>query len=364
MSKTLKFVSLPSMYHLMKGLTFPVAKCAAVLDHALVNFDEQTGVPAKIFHWNTRGGPYSGKPLSLPGFGGLFIEIEQRVHPEKGTLHVAKVSQDDRESNRAPCVFLNMRSISLDIPMRVEIPLRAFIKGGMKLRGTYVVYLHALLSDDGKQHVYYGITKRGWNLRFNEHTKIAFQEGTRRLFPQKLNALIEARVAQIMGGSDDRPKLTGIISALCGVGLDEDAAMDTEEYLVDKYSLSSKHENGLNMLPGGREGPRALHKLSLNVPRDRVLDTDERETLLDEYLTKHPLVGVPNPGIAAKWNDPAYAEAVICARENRLTADQVRRIRYLAALGATVDTITAQTGAQDVGQVRRVIEGRTYGRIK
>jgi hypothetical protein len=68
---------------------------------------------------------------------------------------------------------IRMHSPLLDIPMRLEIPLRAVIRGGPALYGTYSVYLHALLADDGTEFVYYGITKRGWNLRFAEHTKSA-----------------------------------------------------------------------------------------------------------------------------------------------------------------------------------------------
>jgi len=139
--------------------------------------------------------------------------------------------------------------------MSLYVPLR---------QGTpYSVYLHALFDSTDNEFLYYGITKRGWNMRFAEHAKAAMQEQSRRLFPSKLNELIEARVAELAGQLDARQKLTGMISAICAVGLDENSAMDTEEYLVDKYSLSSKHVKGLNMIPGGREGIRALHKLSL-----------------------------------------------------------------------------------------------------
>ena len=155
-----------------------------------------------------------------------------------------------------------------------------------------------------------------------------------------------------------------MFSVICAIGLDEDAAMDTEEYLVDKYSLSSKHPFGLNMIPGGREGIRVLHELS-PVINGSLIETDAREEILDDYMRHHPQFGIRKPGVAEKWNDPAYAEAVICGRENRLSPDQVREIRYLAAMGG-VDSnqIPAQTGALNDAQVRRVIAGRTYARIR
>jgi hypothetical protein len=145
-----------------------------------------------------------------------------------------------------------MHSPSLNIPMRTEIPLRALIKGGVSLGDTYSVYLHALLCDDGRHFIYYGVTKRGWNVRWNEHALSAIRGESQRLFPLKLKELMDARLTQLYGTGSALPRLTGIISAICGVGLSEDQAMESEEYLVDKYSLASKYPNGLNMIPGGR----------------------------------------------------------------------------------------------------------------
>src|SRR3546814_8833775 len=84
------------------------------------------------------------------------------------------------------------------------------------------------------------------------------RNGSQRLFPRKLEELIDARAAEVSGVPDGRPKLAGIITAICAAGLMEAQAMNVEEYLVDKYSLSSKHKNGLNMIPGGYEGIRSL----------------------------------------------------------------------------------------------------------
>src|SRR3546814_7640266 len=95
--------------------------------------------------------------------------------------------------------------------MRVEVPLRALLKGGRKLQGTYSVYLHALLTDVGEEFVYYGITKRGWNTRFSEHVNSSIRNGSQRLFPRKLEELIDARAAEVSGVPDGRPKLAGKI---------------------------------------------------------------------------------------------------------------------------------------------------------
>lgn len=52
-----------------------------------------------------------------------------------------------------------------------------------------------------------------------------------------------------------------------------------------------------------------------------------------------------------------------CEGRDRVPAEQVRHIRMLAATQSTVSEILIQTGALNEAQVRRVLEGRTYGRI-
>ena len=116
-------------------------------------------------------------PLSFPDRGRFIIELTQSLLSDKRELWTAALLEKKDEKEKAPVLFIRMHSPSLDIPMRLEIPLRAVIRSGPALNGTYSVYLHALLADDGTEFVYYGITKRGWNLRFAEHTKSAVAEG-------------------------------------------------------------------------------------------------------------------------------------------------------------------------------------------
>lgn len=117
------------------------------------------------------------------------------------------------------------------------------------------------------------------------------------------------------------------------------------------------------MIPGGREGIRFLHQL-VGTRENSFIDTDDREATFVKFRAKHPHAGVLNPGVAAAWDDPVYAEAVICGRENRLSADQVRRIRYLAAVGHSLESIKTALGAVNDGQIKRVLAGRAYSRIK
>ena len=361
MSKALKYVNLPNMKYLTKGLTFNVLRCAEVLDASLKGLNEKTQIPDFIVCWNGQN-PSDRAPLDFPDRGRIIVEICQWL-TKREPLFTTVVREAEVEKWTAPVAFFRMHSPTLDIPMRVEIPLRALIKGCPSLDGTYSVYLHALLCDDKREFVYYGITKRGWNSRFTEHLESALRDESRRLFPAKLKELLSARAQHLRGENRTNPMLTGFVSAICAVGLNVDSAMDAEEYLVDKYSLSSKHPSGLNMIPGGREGIRALRRLSIDSAAS-LTESDEREALLDEYLKVHPLFGKPNPGVAAKWDDPAYAEAVICGRENRLNAGQVREIRYLAAMGTSIQQIKDRIGAVDDGQVSRVLAGRTYSRVQ
>jgi hypothetical protein len=359
----MKYVSLPDMQFLMGGLSLNVKRCADVLEAVLAAFNEQTTIPEQILSWNAKGGN-SYQPLSFPARGRFIVDLTQSLLSNGKNLWTASLVEKSDEKEKAPVLFISMHSPSLDIPMRLEIPLRAVMQGGPPLKGTYSVYLHSLLTDDdGREFVYYGITKRGWNIRFSEHTKAAVRKHSYRLFPRTLNSLIEARAEQIRGKIDNRPRLTGIISALCGVGLGQDSAMDIEEYLVEKYSLSSKHSCGLNMIPGGRAGVSALRRLHL-VNKEDCLETEQRESRLDRYLRRDPKQSMPRPGIVEKWNDPKFAEAVICGRENRLQGDQVLEIRYLAALGASPEQIKEQIDAIDEDQIRRVLAGRTYSRIR
>jgi hypothetical protein len=357
-NNALKYVNLPNTTYLTQGLTFNVLRCAEVLDSTLIELNKKTGIVDKIAAWNREGNSRRA-PLMFPEEARIILQVRQNL--TKGDL-LFSVLVLEAKTERAPGVHLIMHSPTFDIPMRVEIALRAFINGGPHLEGTYTVYLHTLLADDGQEFVYYGITKRGWNNRFTEHLGLALGEASRRLFPAKMNELMCARAQHIRGENRINPMLSGVITTVCAVGLDEDSAMDAEEYLVDKYSLSGKHSSGLNMIPGGREGIRALRRLSIGSEAS-LIESDEREELLEEYLKVHPLFGRPNPGVAAAWDDPAYAEAVICGRENRLSAGQVREIRYMAAMGCSVDQIKASTGASDNGQVSRVLSGRSYSRI-
>lgn len=74
--------------------------------------------------------------------------------------------------------------------------------------------------------------------------------------------------------------------------------------------------------------------------------------------------GIPNLLIAGLWEDDAFYERIMDAREDTLSKEQVRRIRYLASLGWNADKICAEIGARNIDQVRRVLANKTYTRMQ
>lgn len=254
LSNRLRYVDPVALTHLARGLTFDALRCAEVLDHALIGLEERTGYVTKLIDWVGAGALAHGPCPTFPS-ARIIADVTEAMNADGQVMRMATILKNASEAGIAPAVFLSMVSPALNIGMRVELPMRALLHGNPPLAGTHTLYLHALRTSDGDDFVYYGITKRGWNLRFNEHTRAAVAHGSKRLFARTFNELIDARVAELSGMIDDRPKLRGLITVVCGTGLSREAAEESEEAMVEKYSLGSKHPRGLNMIPGGAAGP-------------------------------------------------------------------------------------------------------------
>lgn len=221
-----RYLDFVALSHLIKGLTFDIGRCAEVLDHALCGLNGQTALPDRMVNW-IRAGALAAGPFPTDAEGRIIVDATQTADANGKQAHFATVlRQVERET--VPVVFFTMHSPTLNIPMKVELPLRALLVGNPPLAGTYTLYLHALHTDCGKDFVYYGITKRGWNLQFSEHTCAAVAQKSHRLLARTLNDLIEARAAELSGVPDDRPKLAGLISTVCGVGLSREAALELQ----------------------------------------------------------------------------------------------------------------------------------------
>jgi hypothetical protein len=259
LTSQLRFVDATALMHLSRGLTFDPIRSAEVLDAVLVALNEKNGYISEVQAWVCGGGLQNGTCPTLSS-GRVVADITETMNSQGSVLHAATIQNVEKEAGIAPVVFLSMTSPSLEIGMRVELPMRAVLQGNKPLENTYTVYLHVLLASKGKEFVYYGITKRGWSLRFNEHTSSAVRQKSRRLFAQTFGDLIIARAHELHGLLDERPKLRGLITTICATGLSHSEALDAEEAMVKKYSLASKHPNGLNMISGGAAGRRRVAK--------------------------------------------------------------------------------------------------------
>jgi len=91
---------------------------------------------------------------------------------------------------------------------------------------------------------------------------------------------------------------------------------------------------------------------------------DERDRAIAEYVRRNPRKGVPNPYLSELWKDDDYYLKVVEARPKTLSAEQVRHIRKLACEGVSIDEIAEAVGALNVIQVKNVVAGRTYRRVR
>lgn len=338
-----RFEKLKTKYLHMRNLAYLAGLMSedlvAVIEEGLTNWDAQTEVPSKLLEALSKNAGTHSLQINrdmagvIPVESGRGAKFVVAPHASHGPYTLFQILTEDPITGRES---------------KLEFALKYILKGAKDLRETYSVYLHSLIASDGLAYVYYGITGRPPFLRFQEHWSSA-KAGSHLLFHKKIREVY----------SSCKTVQHTVISS----GLTREQALDTEEYLVSKYSLFPNHENGMNMIPGGLEGIRQMHKLGILKTKDTI-EPDLRDKLIQEFLEHHPLKGIPNPLVAERWKDDAFAEAVICGGQNRLSADQVRQIRYLYIGGYSVENILDETGAINIAQVKNVLIGRTYSRIK
>lgn len=366
MRKRYQFIDERKFRFICEGLTLE-ARDIEVLDGALVALDQRFHIPSRIVEHNKKEA--FGPPFITQG-PQVIVVLDKMASPEKGPISMTTVIKYKEMLNAAPMVHINLQSPTLDIPQRVEIPLRFVLKGLPSFEETYMVYQHVLVLEDGRNLLYYGITRRGWMKRFNEHMTNAMRDSSPLLFHRSLRESIAGRLVQKYGagaatGSDEEvPKkvLVGNHHVLCGAGLSKDQALDTEEYLVAKRSFG--HADGLNMIPGGKAGIAYLHKLKVIPQKQVVVEDQDKERVLGDYLQAHPRKGVSNTLIAQRWLDEDYATRVICGGTGRLSPEQIRLIREAALKGHDVADIKQMIDASSERQVKHVVEGKTYTRIR
>jgi hypothetical protein len=214
--------------------------------------------------------------------------------------------------------------------------------------GHYHIYQHAFLNDQNGDRIvaakYTGVTKRGWRIRWAEHLRAA-NAGSHYRFHKAIK--------QWQGTA------TVTMHHIIAHAASEQKAMDQEERIIARDSL---YPLGLNMIPGGNAGLAYLRRIGALGKNERV-SPDDVQQIINRFFESMSRKGLPNPLAAANWLDPSYAEKVICSGPDRLTAQQIRDIRFLSSLGHDVDIVKERAGARNPEQVRRVLSGSTYSRI-
>jgi hypothetical protein len=232
----------------------------------------------------------------------------------------------------------------------ISFPVQIVMKGFPWIEDNHFGYCHgiAFREADGRvrdQHNYIGITKRSWLKRMSEHFR-EIQSGSSKAF--------HSAWRQCAGNSN-----VYLTSELITSNHTFDQIMAWEEWAVDEQMAAG---TSLNMIPGGFKGMKFLHEH--RITRAPLITIDEREEAVKRYQALNPRVGIPNLLISQLWNDPEYAEKVICRAEGRLSADQVRRIRELNDVGIPIEKIAEIVSARNSLQVERVLKGATYSRIQ
>lgn len=241
------------------------------------------------------------------------------------------------------------------------IPLQFVLKGWGDANEGHQCYVHTITHNlqkvrsdqdmvkrmmaDEDEYYYVGITGRDWLLRFSEHMG-EMRRGSRKRFHHMWREAI---------GMTD----VCFVSSLLNVNLSFEDAMNWEEMHVEKYAYGPY---GLNMISGGFKGLRELHKLRITERVD--ISLEERDHAIGEYLRQNPRKGIPNPFVAELWKDDEHYLKVMESNPKTLSADQVRAIRALDTRGMSVEDITEKVGALNEIQVRKVIAGITYRRVK
>jgi len=146
------------------------------------------------------------------------------------------------------------------------------------------------------------------------------------------------------------------VHQIISIRLSHQEAMATEERLVKEFTL---YPNGLNMIPGGFAGIRYLAKLGFTASRKH---WENRHLVLQNFAAHCERAGKPNPLLAMRWRDDAFAASIICANPNNFDADEVSEIRLLDSLGWLSEQIAARLQCSE-DRVCNLLRGETYARV-
>ena len=250
----------------------------------------------------------------------------------------------------------------------ISIPLQCVIKNWGDASKDHMIYEHDIspmdhaqdqLGEQFKAARYIGLTSRNWQTRYREHQRDALT-GSELLFHATLAAVFpEGGISHVgMGVFEVVRRGLCLTSELEYVNLTYEEAMQVEEKLVER----TLHPAGLNMIPGGFAGLRLLHKLGF-LSREKAT-VEERNLAAAKYLHQLPRQRNPSPWISDRWQKDEYYEQVVLGRPNTLSKEQVQQIRKFGIDWKFNPGIIARLSGASERQVRDVLSGKYYSRVK
>jgi len=285
------------------------------------------------------------------------IDIAQGVNINERTINTQVLVRPEK----APLLLNIILDYGYQTSWKAILPLQYLLKGWGDANRGHQCYVHTIArnmhrvgtvqqliqreADQSDNYNYVGITGRNWLLRLSEHLR-EINSGSRRTFYKAWR--------DNLGFKD-----VLYISQLSDINQEYEDAMNWEETLVDKIASGP---NGLNMIPGGFKGLKFLHKLRLTGNVN--ISLEDRDKAIEEYCRRNPRKGIPNPFISEQWNDDDYYLRVIEARPKTLSADKVRKIRELGNMGWSTSQIAKEVSALNETQVKNVLSGKTYHRVR
>lgn len=285
------------------------------------------------------------------------IDIAQGINVTEGAIHTQALERPEKSPLLLNIIFDYENHTS----WKIILPLQYLLKGWGDANRGHQCYVHTIArnmprvgtvlqliqreADQSDNYNYVGITGRNWLLRLSEHLR-AIHSGSRRTFYKAWR--------DNLGFKD-----VLYVSQLSDINLEYEDAMNWEETFVDAIASGP---NGLNMIPGGFKGLKFLHQLRIT---DHVnTSLKDRDKAIEEYIRRNPRKGIPNPFISELWENDDYYLRVIEARPKTLSADQVKQIRALGQMGWSVSQIAKEVKALNETQVKNVLAGKTYQRVR
>jgi hypothetical protein len=186
----------------------------------------------------------------------------------------------------------------------------------------------------GAVPTYIGMTSKGMAIRLQQHIYSAYSGGSSTRFHKTLR------------GDKYAPQLPAV------------TAVRMLETRAGAFAAEAEEIKTAGDLPGVRLlnallSGEALEQLFAKAP-------ELRGKVDQEYAEER--LNAMSSGMTLKWQDPDYAEAVICNNDRNLDADTVREIRFLIGLGVSSSSIAVKLSLTP-SRVNSVAAKKTYGRI-